>query len=122
MLLLLLHIAVNHTNYWLLHVVCIKLGHDTTSKCCAMNFDPLLTHASQSAAHHSSNTQKYEILNAAVICLCSLGSSSQCNASSAAQRIMGQNNNISMLPFILINVTGCSRTCWYFWNSSFKIL
>lgn len=54
--------------------------------------------------------------------LCSLGGSSQCNASSAAQRIAGQNNNRSILPSIPINVTGCSRTCWYFWNSAFEII
>ena len=38
------------------------------------------------------------------------------------QRIVGQNNQKSMLACILQNPTGCSRTSWYFWHTTFDIL
>lgn len=36
--------------------------------------------------------------------------------------IVGQNSRKSMLACILQNVTGCSRTSWYFWHIAFDIL
>ena len=44
---------------------------------------------------------------------------SRCDVSSAAQRIVGQNSQNSMLACILQNATGCSKASWYFWHTAF---
>lgn len=92
------------TKYILLHAVCIQLGYITLSYyfgfCCCAD----LPHCTVNAS------------------ICALSAVETLWSIFVCQRIVGQNNQKSMLAFILQNATGCSRISWYFWHTAFDIL
>lgn len=62
----------------------------------------------------------YELSNVCGLCLVyiSVTHRDECDISCSVQRIVGQKSR----PAFIQNMTGCGRTCWYFWNTAFHIL